>query len=163
MIRASSYYREYGRRIDAMTREDPRVMSEQHLRNLLDYAGGHSPYYSELLSSGGGFDSLPILTKEVMRERFDDIRTVPESPTAYRNSSGGSTGRPATFIQDAHYASWSNATQGYYFRELLGVEMNTVKNLWLWGSERDSLQLKGRGWRGKAAHCFDQQGLSKHL
>ena len=137
-----------------MTREDPRVMSEQHLRNLLDYAGGHSPYYSELLSSGGGFDSLPILTKEVMRERFDDIRTVPESPTAYRNSSGGSTGRPATFIQDAHYASWSNATQGYYFREMLGVEMNTVKNLWLWGSERDSLQLKGRGWRGKAANVL---------
>ena len=39
--------------------------------------------------------------------------------------------------QDATYSSWLNATQGYYFREFLGVEMNDVKNIWLWGSERD--------------------------
>ncbi len=152
LLRSNAYYKGYAKRIDAMTREDPHALSERHLRRLLEYAGEHSPYYSELLSNGGGFDTFPVLTKEIMRERFDDIRTFPLSPTSYRNSSGGSTGRPATFIQDAYYASWSNATQGYYFREILGVEMNTVKNVWLWGSERDSLQLKGRGWRGKAAN-----------
>ncbi len=151
LLRSSTYYKDYSKRIDAMTREDPQAMSERHLTKLLEYAGEHSSYYSELLS-GGGFDSLPVLTKEIMRDRFDDIRTFPPSSTSYRNSSGGSTGRPATFIQDTHYASWSNATQGYYFREMLGVGMNTVKNLWLWGSERDSLQLEDRGWRGKAAH-----------
>ena len=152
LLRSTSRYRHFSKRIAAMTSKDPFGISERHLRLLLDYAREHSTYYSELFSGGEGFDSLPILTKDIMRGRFDDIRTFPESPTAYRNSSGGSTGRPATFIQDAHYASWSNATQGYYFREMLGVEMNTVKNLWLWGSERDSLQLKDRGWRGKAAN-----------
>ena len=152
LLRSNRYYKDYGRRIDAMTKEDPYAMSERHLRGLLEYAGEHSTYYSELLSGEGRFRSLPVLTKDIMRGRFDDIRTLPESPTAYRNSSGGSTGRPATFIQDAHYASWSNATHGYYFREMLGVEMNTVKNLWLWGSERDSLQIKGRGFRGRAAN-----------
>lgn len=152
LLRSSAYYKDYAKRIEAMVREDPLAMSERHLEELLSYAKGHSPYYAELLADGADFHSLPVLTKDIMRERFDDIRTSPESPTAYRNSSGGSTGRPATFIQDARYASWSNATQGYYFREMLGVEMNTVKNLWLWGSERDSLQLKGRGFRGKAAN-----------
>lgn len=151
LLRSNAHYRDYNRRIEAMTREDPHAMSDWHLRKLLDYAGEKSAYYSELLPGAAGFDSLPILTKEIIRVQFENIRTFPASPTSYRNSSGGSTGRPATFIQDAHYASWSNATQGYYFREMLGVERSTVKNLWLWGSERDSLLLRGRGIRGKAA------------
>lgn len=157
LLRSNRYYRDYDSRIEAISRGDPQCMSERYLQRLLEYASEHSTYYSEILSTSGDFCSIPVLTKEVMRERFDDIRTHPESPTAYRNSSGGSTGRPATFIQDAHYASWSNATQGYYFREMLGVDMNTVKNLWLWGSERDSLQLKDRGFRGKFANFLSNK------
>ena len=156
-LRSNTFYKDYAGRIDEIATQDPFTMSERHLRGLLDYARKHSSYYAGLLSDGDGLHSLPILDKDVMRDRFGDIRTFPESPTAYRNSSGGSTGRPATFIQDAHYASWSNATQGFYFREMLGVEMNTVKNLWLWGSERDSLNLKGRGFRGKAAHFLSNK------
>ena len=152
LLRSNRYYKDYGKRIDLMVSEDPHALSQRHLAGLLKYAAEHSAYYAKLLEDGGGLQSLPVLTKEIMRDRFDDIRTFPPRPTAYRNSSGGSTGRPATFIQDAHYASWSNATQGYYFKEMLGVEMNAVKNLWLWGSERDSLQLKDRGFRGRAAN-----------
>ena len=159
LIRSNAFYRDYNKRIEAMASEDPQAMSERHLQRLLHYAGKHSAYFSELLSGSGEIHSLPVLTKATMRDRFDDIRTAPESTTAYRNSSGGSTGRPATIIQDAHYASWSNATQGYYFREVLGVEMNAVKNLWLWGSERDSLQLKDRGIRGKVANFLNNRAF----
>ena len=100
--------------------------------------------YAGLLSNGDALRSLHILTKEVIRRRFDDLLSSPQPAGTFRNSSGGSTGRPVTFIQDANYASWTNATQGYYFREFLGVEMNSVRNVWLWGSERDSLRLKER-------------------
>ena len=121
---------------------DPLSMSQDHLAKLLTFLREYNRYYSQFLSYGEGLDTLPILTKEIVRERFDDLRSIPSGPSAYKNSSGGSTGRPVTLIQDANYSSWLNATQGYYFREFLGVEMNTVKNVWLWGSERDSLHLR---------------------
>ncbi|MXY57660.1 MAG: phenylacetate--CoA ligase family protein [Gammaproteobacteria bacterium] len=89
-------------------------------------------------------NQLPILTKQHLRDHFAALHTVGEFPHTYENTSGGSTGQPVVLTQDANYSSWSNATQGYYFREFLGVEMNDVRNIWLWGSERD-LPRRGNG------------------
>ena len=145
LLRGSSRtYQDYTKRIDEMASADPLAMSSDHLTRLLSFVSEHNRYYAGLLSNGETLRSLPILTKEVIRRRFDDLLSSPQPAGTFRNSSGGSTGRPVTFIQDANYASWTNATQGYYFREFLGVEMNSVRNVWLWGSERDSLRLKER-------------------
>ena len=151
-LRGGLSYKDYAKRIDEMTYGDPMSMLSRHLARLLDVVQKSNKYYAEILSHGDGLESLPILTKEIIRRHFHDLQSIPMSPTVYRNSSGGSTGQPITLIQDANYTSWSNATQGYYFRELLGVEMNTVKNVWLWGSERDSLHLREHRIRGQIAN-----------
>ena len=151
-LRGGLSYKDYAKRIDEMTYGDPMSMLSRHLARLLDVVQKSNKYYAEILSYGDGLKSLPILTKEIIRRHFHDLQSIPMSPTVYRNSSGGSTGRPITLIQDANYTSWSNATQGYYFRELLGVEMNTVKNVWLWGSERDSLHLREHRFHGQVVN-----------
>ena len=158
LLRGRRFYRDYPKRINEMAYGDPLSISSNQLDRLIAFVREHNRYYAELLSChSGGIEALPILTKDVIRRSFEDLQSVPQGANAYRNSSGGSTGRPATLIQDANYASWANATQGYYFREFLGVEMNTVKNVWLWGSERDSLQLKERHIRGRIAHFLSNK------
>ena len=149
LLRGGRFYKDYTNRINWMASDDPISVSCDHLSKLLTFVQEHNGYYAGLMSNVRNLESLPILTKETIRRRFDDLQSVPHGPNPIRNSSGGSTGRPVTIIQDANYASWSNATQGYYFREFLGVEMNTVKNVWLWGSERDSLHLKERRIRSQ--------------
>ena len=116
---------------------------------MLAYASDHSAYYAELLR-GREFGSIPTLTRDIMRERFGDIRTKPELPNAYENASGGSIENPAKFIQDGNFACWSDATQGYYFREFLGVDKDSVKNVWLWASQRDAENIKRLGFRERA-------------
>ena len=158
LLRGGRFYRDYIKRINEIAYGDPLSISSNHLDKLIAFVREHNRYYSELLSChGDGIEALPILTKDVIRRRFDDLQSVPQGANVYRNSSGGSTGRPVTLIQDTNYSSWSNATQGYYFREFLGVEMNTVKNVWLWGSERDSLQLRERRVRGRIAHFLSSK------
>jgi len=69
----------------------------------------------------------------------------------YYNSSGGSTGEPTRFIQDDCYSKWSNATQQYYYQDLLGIDERNVKKIILWGSERDV--FKGSvGLKAKVGH-----------
>ena len=145
-LRSYPQYKDYTKLISEMVRGDPLAMSERSLQRLLDYAKNHSDYYAEVLS-GREFSSIPTLTRDIMRERFCDIRTNPELPYAYISTSGGSIENPATFIQDGHYDGWSNATQGYYFREFLGVELDTVKSVWLWASERDADSVRRGGFR----------------
>ena len=157
LLRGRRFYRNYTKRIREMSLGDPHSSSSEHLSRLLAFVREHNEYYSQGLSQGGDMESLPILTKDIIRQRFKSLQSVPLGPNAYKNSSGGSTGRPVTVIQDGHYLSWSNATKGYYFREFLGVEMNTVKNVWLWGSERDSLQLRERGIRNRIEHFLSNK------
>ena len=127
-----------------MTNQDPFALSCKYLDQLLSFVSEHNTYYAEFLTGRRVLKNLPILTKEIIRERFDDLQSTKQTTRTYRNSSGGSTGKPATLIQDDVYASWSNATRGYYFREFLGVEMFGAKSIWLWGSERDTFKLSSR-------------------
>ena len=149
-LRSYPQYKDYNKLISKMVRGDPLALSEKSLQRLLDYAKKHSVYYADVLP-GREFSSIPTLTRDIMRERFCDIRTNPELPYAYISTSGGSIENPATFIQDGHYDGWSNATQGYYFKEFLGVEMDTVKNVWLWASERDAERIRQRRIRSRVA------------
>ena len=150
--RRRSYGDHYGL-IKRMSTADAAAMSASLLTDLFASVCNANEYYraafSRCLPSNWRdlpvdriLKKLPILTKQHLRDHFAALHTVGEFPYTSRNTSGGSTGQPVVLTQDANYSSWSNATQGYYFREFLGVEMNEVKNIWLWGSERDLSQPK---------------------
>ena len=112
-------------------------------------------YYAKFLLEDRVLNNLPILTKAIIRQCFEELQSTKHTAATYKNSSGGSTGKPVTLIQDTNYTSWSEATQGYYFREFLGVERNAVKSVWLWGSERDLLKIDS--WRTKVALFLQNQ------
>ena len=137
-------YRNYAKRIHTMTNQDPFALSCKYLDQLLSFVSEHNTYYAEFLTGRRVLKNLPILTKEIIRERFDDLQSTKQTTRTYRNSSGGSTGKPVILVQDNSYSSWSNATRGYYFREFLGVEMFGARSVWLWGSERDTFKLNSR-------------------
>ena len=127
-----------------MTNQYPFALSRKYLDQLLSFCSEHNTYYAEFLTGRRELINLPVLTKDVIRRRFDDLQSTKQTTRIYRNSSGGSTGKPVTFVQDNSYSSWSNATQGFYFREFLGVEIFGAKSIWLWGSERDTFKLSSR-------------------
>lgn len=119
---------------------------KNYLKRLLLHASKHVTYYHRLLKNAevvngenvelSMFDKIPILTKEIMRSEellSDDYLTK----NWYYNSSGGSTGEPTRFIQDANYRKWVNATNEFYYQDILGIDEINVKKILLWGSPRD--------------------------
>jgi phenylacetate-CoA ligase len=108
----------------------------------------HTRYYHHIfdeigLISHGRVDQakiadIPILTKDIIRRNFPDLVSDDyQTRKWYYNSSGGSTGEPIRLIQDSTYEKWGNATNLYYFRNILRIDEQTAKKIVLWGSERD--------------------------
>jgi phenylacetate-CoA ligase len=98
------------------------VLSDQwqSLSRLLAHAEARVPYYRELFKSLGirssdiqgwsDFSKLPILTKDIIKERWQDLirEDVPLTELS-KHHSGGSTGIPLTFYRDREYMDVSEA------------------------------------------------------
>src|SRR5215216_2655192 len=92
----------------------------KRLSRLLAHAEKHVPYYRELfrslnITSGDirslkDLEQLPILTKDIVRERWRDLvrEDVPLEKLS-RHHSGGSTGVPLTFYRERMYMDASEA------------------------------------------------------
>jgi phenylacetate-CoA ligase len=114
-----SLFREIGENI-RMSRAQARADQLGRLGILLSHAERNVPYYTELFRDLGitsrdirsleDFAGLPPLTKEIIRERQDDlIRTDVPRETLIAHHSGGSTGVPITFYRDRRYVDVSMA------------------------------------------------------
>jgi phenylacetate-CoA ligase len=124
------------------------------LFKLIQYASQNIPYYQRVIqehqisfSEDTIFTDLkkfPLLTKEVIRNNFDQLYKFRDH-TYYKNTSGGSTGEPVIFYQDRYYFDWSMATK-ILFDEWTGRKIGEpmVK---LWGSLSDVLR-GGQGFKG---------------
>ncbi|HNT34584.1 MAG TPA: phenylacetate--CoA ligase family protein, partial [bacterium] len=90
------------------------------------------------------FSQVPFLTKQIIREQGRALISE-DCPRrgSYPNTSGGSTGEPVRFLQDARYKAHNWADVLLYNR-VLGKELG-MREVKLWGSERDILQ-GGTGW-----------------
>ena len=122
---------------------------EELLHNLLLHAGRTVPYYRQLFNAIGllkdgqivmpNFDVLPVLERQVLREsQAELISSIASSRKTYWNTSGGSTGEPCVFLQDAHYLRRTRYMTflqkqqwGYTFGDPL---------LKVWGDEREVLR-----------------------
>lgn len=92
----------------------------QQLSRLLEHAERRVPYYREMFRSLGigsrdirdfdDFRRLPVLTKDIVRERGRDLvrEDVPLDRLSEHHS-GGSTGVPLTFYRDRSYMEASEA------------------------------------------------------
>lgn len=116
------------------------ALAPRYLSSLLEYARQHVAFYATRLPSAqlDVLDEIPILTKQLIAENFEALKTEElDHHRWFVNSSGGSTGRPQSFVQDKVFRQWGIATQVYFYREFLGIDYPKVPKVVLWGSERD--------------------------
>ncbi len=147
-----------------MLREDrdgiPPNTTARRLASLLAHCQRHVPYYSELMREAGGsyledpegyLTHLPVLTKEIIRTRSDDLKSSDLLRRKWDfNTSGGSTGEQVRFIQDREYTAQTDAIK-LLFSKLVGREVGEAEFV-LWGSHYDvasateSLRAQLRLW-----------------
>ena len=106
------YFREY----DSLSREEIVKRQNAKLQKLVRHCYDHVPYYTKLfdrlglrpedIQTGKDLAKLPVLTKQVIRDNYDDLvcRSV-DASRLIKCSTGGSTGTPLHFCKDA--LEWS--------------------------------------------------------
>ena len=120
----------------------------QKRNELFLHAYKHSRYYHQIFQNIGLIrdgildlsyvEEIPILTKAIIRKHFQDLISDDYQTRKYFDYySGGSTGEPIRIIQDKIYSRWGEATNYFYFKNILNIDEPTVKKVVLWGSERD--------------------------
>lgn len=135
--------------LEEKSREKLEKYQEKKLRRLLLHSFHKVPYYHELLLNSkvvingriklDNFDKIPILTKSIIRQESQRLKSRDISKRKwYYNSSGGSTGEPIRFVQDSNYSDWNIANKIYY--KTFVQQRIGDKELRLWGSERDILE-----------------------
>jgi phenylacetate-CoA ligase len=120
--------------------------TQEDLELLVRHAYLNVPFYSKRLScvSENGdidldhFHHVPLLTKNDIRHSRKELTSKDVSTRRWHyNTSGGSTGEPARFIQDDIFDRWTNVTTRYYYQNMLGIDELSVKKVLLWGSEKE--------------------------
>ena len=123
-------------------------VQKDRLKALLVHAYRQVPYYQELFETHDlvvkgevdleRFTHLPLLDKDILRTQGERLHSADLSTRSwFEDTSGGSTGEPVRFIQDADYHEWMMATK-LLFDEWTGYRPGDRK-VKLWGSERDLL------------------------
>ena len=131
------------------------------LFNILKYSVNNVPYYQSVskeenitLNRKNIFENIrkfPVLDKKILRNEFDNLTAENYDGKYFKNTSGGSTGEPAIFLQDRNYFEKGQACK-LLFDSWVGKK-GGEKKLKLWGSERDILK-GGQGWKAKLKEEF---------
>lgn len=147
--RVPGYLKEF-RRLESASREIVNADQQQRLCALLLHAHEHVPYYKDVLGQCGvirngvvdleRFRDIPILDKDDLQTagpllHSDDVKTR----HSFVNTSGGSTGAPARFIQDRAFYDQNVVAAKIIYNEYLG-KLAGEPEINLWGSERDVLR-----------------------
>ena len=112
----------YGRikKMQTWTPEEIKQWQIAGMKELLHTAYEHSKYYHELFDSlklkpedihtFDDLEQIPPLTKEIVRERFDDILLDNKHQYHYNHgATGGSTGNPTRYVKDNNSWGFDNA------------------------------------------------------
>ncbi|KHO46582.1 MAG: phenylacetate-CoA ligase [archaeon GW2011_AR3] len=121
-------------------------VQEVKLFNLLKHAYKNVPYYTHLFDKLGikpqnikkkeDLQKLPILTKELIRENFQDLLARNRKPNSYQlDHTGGSTGKVLDFYRDLKSREYALAINRRFWR-WAGYDIGT-KILRIWGSPSD--------------------------
>lgn len=123
------------------------------LTRLLAHAEQHVPYYRELfrslkfssrdIRSVADLAELPVLTKDIVRDRWRDlVREDVPLESLSRHHSGGSTGVPLTFYRDRMYM---DASEAGTFRNFTQAGWRPGEMIaFFWGSNERLQQMSKR-------------------
>jgi len=129
------------------SRERIRQYQLDKLLQLLRHAYAQVPFYERALQSCGArpedirsledFQRLPVLTKELIRENFDDlVARSAKQEDRLPNATGGSTGEPLQLLQDRQYQHWADAARMRGWYDMAGCRPGDRCAV-LWGDVRD--------------------------
>ena len=135
--------------------EHIKAYQKRKLFCLVDYAYRNNSYYRNIIENRNieysketifsDLKKFPVLTKEDLKDNFDQLKSLNFNDKYYKNTSGGSTGEPVLFLQDQNYRDWNAAGKLLYYNWAgSNPEDKVIK---LWGSERD-IEEGGQGLRG---------------
>jgi len=155
LVRSAGAPREVLRLNGAQGRTLERIREDQAraLGSVLAWAKETAPYFASALPS---FDQIeedpvaalgatPVLTKSLMRTEYARLLANRRRAGVRRNTSGGSTGEPAVFYQDAAYRRWNRAGK-VLFDRWTGVSTGHRKAV-LWAAPGDVGRV--RSWKGR--------------
>jgi phenylacetate-CoA ligase len=104
--------------------QEPEERQAEELRalvSLLSYAGRNVPYYRELFRARGfdprgvksraDLEELPFLTREIIRERYDDLIDPAHRGKNLKKGTSGSTGAPLKFEYSMASECWRQAVK----------------------------------------------------
>lgn len=140
---------EFIKTMEYKNKEEIMAIQREKLKNILLHAYKNVPYYNTVLSGScvvidgkvnlDNFSKIPILTKEIIRKNFEELKSRDSNNRgSFLNSSGGSTGVPVEFIQDRKFLDRIMATK-IYFQLINGKDIGE-NEIHLWGSEKDILK-----------------------
>ena len=132
---------------DLLSPDEQERAAMARLRPLLQHAFSNVPYYAGVAREIGlqadeficydDLTKLPILTKAIIREHGARLTAQSAPSSAIKaNYTGGSTGEPTTFYQDAGYRSWAQADKVRCYERCNYVYGQPL--IFLWGSDYDS-------------------------
>lgn len=123
----------------------------EKLNSVINYCYEYVPYYTDLfnksslekknskivLNKFSDLEKIPVLTKKIINENFDDLTSIKiDVSELTKNSSGGSTGTKAVFYQDRNHR-FTHSTTFLAFLRLYGVRYWQRKHLLIWGNQQD--------------------------
>lgn len=127
-------------RLDNATEEQLRTFQNQRLQELIKHCYNNVPYYTRVFKERGlkpediqcreDLQKLPILTKQMVRDHYEELISKDAEKRHYQNgSTGGSTGTPLKFLRDTptwnmQWASSFRAWEWYGFH--VGERMMTL-------------------------------------
>ncbi len=113
---------------------NPEATPNPYLPDTLLHAIEEVPYYRQF-SLGASLTSLPLLTRDLVRNRFDDLQNDQISHSGWkRYATSGSTGTPLVVIQDQIQRHWIRATETWYYNNLVGMDLTETPRVLIWAS-----------------------------
>jgi len=130
------------------TRHECKNLQKKLLFNMLKYSIKNIPYYRNIAKESKIVPSkrtviedlkkFPILTKQILREEYKNLKSERVHTNFIKNTSGGSTGEPVLFLQDVSMKETGIASQ-ILFDEWAGRKVGE-KMIKLWGCEKELLE-----------------------
>ncbi|MCU0851169.1 MAG: phenylacetate--CoA ligase family protein [Candidatus Thermoplasmatota archaeon] len=148
ILKGEDVKKEYQEIQNIQNLHDMQKFQQKYLEKLILHTYKNVPYYQNIFDRINivtnekvnltKFKEIPLLTKELLRKHQNELTSTDyQTRKWYYNSSGGSTGDPTRFIQDTIYKKWYSATNRYYYQELLQINENNARKIFLWGSPQD--------------------------
>jgi phenylacetate-CoA ligase len=112
---------------------------------MVAYAVERSPYYRAVIRPGMDFEDIPVLTKQTVRQRSDDLLAEGVHRDRWAPSkTSGSTGEPVAFVRDTAQGHLENVSARRFLLWLHGIPPDAT-SVWLAARPRGRPGSR-RGW-----------------